>query len=144
MRKKLDENDRILRWPPAFREGIKITHDDLGILEVSIHGETEITAKDLEQMKKFGYIHYRTYVYPFIPKFLKGHIDINDENDLSDFLVTSVTFRSYQPPPLENGSKSDRQVLNKTKLRRTETGPGHQESVRSGRIISKVMTKEMI
>jgi hypothetical protein len=110
MSKKLDENDLAQKWPPIFKDGIKIVDDDLGILEVSMHGETEITAEDLEQMEKFGYIHQRTNVYPCFPKFLEGHMDIIDEDYISDFLVTSVTFREYQTPPLENDGKSDRYV----------------------------------
>jgi hypothetical protein len=111
MRKKLDENDLARKWPLIFRDGIKIVDDDLGILEISIHGEREITAKDLEQMKKFGYIYHRTNVYPYIPNFLKGQVDILDEDYISDFLVTSITFRRYHTPPLENDGESDRQVL---------------------------------
>jgi len=117
MRKKLDENDRMLKWPPVFLEGIKITDHDLGILEVSRHGETEITAKDLDQMKKFGYIHQRTNVYPCFPKYLEGHMDIIDEDYISDFLVTSVTFMSVKDFRWKNGGKSDRQVPRK-KIRR--------------------------
>jgi hypothetical protein len=132
MRKKLDENDRILKWPPVFREGIKITDHNLGILEVSRHGETEITAEDYEQMEKFGYIHVRTNFYKIIPKHLKGHIKIQDEEDFSDFLVTSVTFRRYEAPPLENGGKSDRHILKKTKPQQTEIGVGPRDSVCSG------------
>jgi hypothetical protein len=49
--KKLDENDLVRKWRLPFREGVKITYNDLGILDVIIHGETEITAKDFEQMK---------------------------------------------------------------------------------------------
>jgi hypothetical protein len=102
-------NDTVLRkWPPIFRDGIKIVDDYLGILEISIHGEVEIAAKDLKQMEKLGYIHDKTNVYPCIPKFLKRSIDIKD--DLSEFLVTSVTFREYQAPPLENDGKADRYV----------------------------------
>ena len=44
MRKKLDENDLMQKWPPVFREAIRITDHDLGILEVSRHGESDITA----------------------------------------------------------------------------------------------------
>ena len=111
MRKEPDYNDIVLReLPPVFRDGIKIVDHDLGILEISIHGEVEIAAKDLKQMKKLGYVYDRTNVYPCIPKFLKGHIDIKDEGDLSEFLVTSVTFREYQAPPLENDCRSDRYV----------------------------------
>jgi hypothetical protein len=86
----------------------KFDEKDLG---VSIHGETEMTAKDLEQMRKLGYIHNRTNFYPCIPKFLEVHIDIQDENDLSDFLVASVIFKRYKAPSLENGGKSDKKVL---------------------------------
>ena len=112
MRKEPDYNDTVLRkWPPTFRDGIKIVDHDLRILEISLHGEVEIVAKDLKQMKKLGYIHDKTNVYPCIPTFLEGGIDIKDENDLSEFLVTSVTFREYQAPLLENGGKSDRHVL---------------------------------
>jgi hypothetical protein len=96
MGKEPDYNDIIRRkWPPVFRDGIKITDHFLGILEISMHGEIEIAAKDLKQMKQLGYI----------------HDDIKDEDDLSEFLVTSVTFREYQAPPLENDGKSDRYVL---------------------------------
>jgi hypothetical protein len=111
MSKTLDENDLARKWPPIFRDGIKIVDGDLGILEVSMHGETEITAKDLEQMKKFGYIHERTNVYPYVPKFLEGHMDILDEEYVSDFLVTSVRFMSIKHLCWKNGGKSDRQVL---------------------------------
>jgi len=54
MRKKLDENDLVLKWPPPFRDGIKFTNHDLGRLDVLIQGDTEISAKDFEEMKKFG------------------------------------------------------------------------------------------
>ena len=112
MGKEPDYNDIIRRkWPPVFRDGIKITDHFLGILEISMHGEVEIAAKDLKQMKQLGYIHDRTNVYPCIPKDMEGLIDIKDEDDLSEFLVTSVTFREYQAPPLENDGKSDRYVL---------------------------------
>ena len=110
MRKKLDENDLARKWPPIFKDGIKIVDDYLGILEVSMHGETEITAEDLEQMEKFGYIHQRTNVYPCFPKFLEGHMDIIDEDYISDFLVTSVTFMSIKDFRWKNGGKSDRRA----------------------------------
>jgi hypothetical protein len=110
-KKKLDENELALKWPSIFRDGIKITDHDIGILEVSMHGETEITAKDLKEMKKFGYIHERTNVYACVPKFLEGHIDILDEDYISGFLVTSVTFTRIKHLRWKNGSKSDRQVL---------------------------------
>ena len=132
MRKKLDENDLVLKWPDPFREGVKITDHDLGILEVSIHGETEVTAKDYEQMKKFGYIHVKTNVYPLIPPDLEGYINIQDENDVSVFIVTSVTFRRYQASQLENGGKMDKKVLKKTKPQQTEIAAGASDSVCSG------------
>ena len=111
MRKKLDENDLARKWPPPFRDGIKIVDDDLRILEVSIHGEIEITAEDLEQMEEFGYIHQRTNVYPCFPKFLEGHMDIIDEDYISHFLVTSVRFMSIKHLRWRNGGKGERQVL---------------------------------
>ena len=56
IRKKLDENDLVQKWPTRFRDGIKMTYHDIGVLDVIIHGETDISPKDLEEMKKFGYI----------------------------------------------------------------------------------------
>jgi hypothetical protein len=112
MRKKLDENEIVLRkWPPIFREGLRFTDHDLGIMDVMIQGETEITAKDLEKMKKFGYVFDGIYVSTHVDKSLKGKINIQDEDDVSPFLMTLVAFRYYQAPPLENNGKSDRQVL---------------------------------
>ncbi len=99
------------KWPSVFREGIKITNDYLGILEISMHGKVEITSKDLEKMKKFGFIHDRTNVYPLIPKDLDESLHFQNEDDLSDFIVTSVTFREHQAPQLENDGESDRQVI---------------------------------
>jgi hypothetical protein len=125
MRSKLDENDLVLKWPLPIREGIKISSDALGILEVTIEGETEITSQMLEQMRNDGYIFHKINTYTLSPKPLN---DIQNEDDVSSLLLTSVTFRRYQAPPLENGGKSDRQVLKKTRLRRTETGPAHQGS----------------
>jgi hypothetical protein len=111
MMKQLDENELARKWPSIFRDGIKITGHNTGILEVSMHGETEITTKDLKRMEKLGYIHQRTNVYPCFPKFLEGHMDIIDEDYISDFLVTSVTFTRIKHLRWKNGSKSDRQVL---------------------------------
>ena len=92
MRKKLDENDLVLKWPSPFREGLKFT--DYEILDVLIQGNTELTAKDFEEMKKFGYIF--------------DGICVDDQDGV---LLTLIAFRRYQAPPLENGGKSDRQVL---------------------------------
>jgi hypothetical protein len=121
MRKKLDENDLVLKWPSPFREGVKITNHDLGMLDVMIHGETEITAKDLEEMKeKFGYIFDGICVSTYVNKSLKGNVNIQDEDDVSSFLLTLVAFRRYEAPPLENGGKSDRQVLSCCRGRKFE------------------------
>jgi hypothetical protein len=50
MRKKLDENETVLRkWPPIFRDGLRFTDHDLGIMDVMIQGEAEITTKDLKK-----------------------------------------------------------------------------------------------
>jgi hypothetical protein len=133
MTKKPDYNDIVRRkWPPVFLEGIKIYDDALGVLEVTIEGETEITAEDLEQMKKLGYMHQRTNVYPCIPKFLEGHINIRNEDDVSALFVTSITFREYQAPSLENGGKRHKKVLKKTKPQQTEIAAGASDSVCSG------------
>ena len=94
MRKKLDENDLVQKWPSPFREGLKFTDHDLGLLDVLIQGQTEITAKKFEEMKKFGYIF--------------DGICVDDQDGV---LLTLIAFRRYQAPPLENGGKSDRQVL---------------------------------
>jgi hypothetical protein len=101
-----------------------------------IQGKTEITAKKLEEMKKFGYIFDGICVFTYIDKSLKGNVNIQDEDDLSPFLLTLISFRRYQAPPLENDGKSDKQVLKKRKPRQTETGFVPQESVRSGCNIS--------
>ena len=69
-----------------------------GILDVMIQGNTDVTTKDLEQMKKFGYI-------------FDGFSTPQDEDDVSPFSFTLVAFRRYQAPPLENGGRSDRHVL---------------------------------
>jgi hypothetical protein len=110
MRKKLDENDLVLKWPSPIR-GVKITDHDLGILDVIIHGETEITIKELEEMKKYGYIFDGICVSTYVDKPLKGNVNIQNEDDVSPFLTTLVAFRYYQAPPLENDGESDRQVL---------------------------------
>jgi hypothetical protein len=84
----------------------------LGILDVMILGTTEITAKDLEEMKeKFGYIFDGIRISTHVDKSLKGNVNIQDEDDVSHFLLTLISFRRYQAPPLENGGKSDRQIL---------------------------------
>lgn len=71
MRKKLDENEIVLRkWPPIFREGLRFTDHDLGIMDVMIQGEAEITAKDLKKMKKFGYIFDGMCIYTRVDKSL--------------------------------------------------------------------------
>jgi hypothetical protein len=89
MRKKLDENEIVLRkWPPIFREGLRFTDHDLGIMDVMIQGEAEITAKDLKKMKKFGYIFDGMCIYTHVDKSLKGKINIQDEDDVSPFLMT--------------------------------------------------------
>jgi hypothetical protein len=133
MRKKLDENDLVLKWPAPFREGVKITAHDLRTLDVMIHGETEITAKGLEEMKKFGYIFDGIRVSTYVDKSLKGNLNIQDEDDFSPFLLTLVAFRRYQAPPLENGGKSDKKVLKKTKPQQTGSGVPSHKSVRSGK-----------
>ena len=109
MRKKLDENALVLKWPAPFRDGIKFTNHDLGTLDVIIGCETEITAKDLEEMKKYGYIFDRMAFYISVDESLKGKINVQD--DLLAFLEIAIRFRRYQALPLENGGKSDRQVL---------------------------------
>ena len=137
MRKKPDYNDIVLReMPPVFRDATRITNHDLGILDVMIHGETEITAKDLEWMKeKLGYIFDGIRVSTYVDKSLKGNIEIQDEDDVSPFLLTLVAFRDYQAPSLENDGQSDRKVLHKMKPQQTETGFGQQGSVCSDRSI---------
>jgi hypothetical protein len=131
MRNKLDENDLVLKWPLPIREGIKISSETLGIVEVTIEGETEITSQMLEQMRKNGYIFHKINTYTLRPEPLN---DIQNEDDVSSLLMTSITFRKYQAPPLENGGKSDRQVM---KLRQTGTELGHQRVVRSSRTVGK-------
>jgi hypothetical protein len=111
---------RILKWLPPFRDGLKFTYFDLGILDILIPGKTEITAKMLEKMKKFGCIYQEM-----------GHVDFPDDPGF-----TVVSFRRYHAPPLENGGKSDKKVLKKMKSRRTETGHVPQESVRRGSAVS--------
>jgi hypothetical protein len=112
MRKKLDENEIVLqKYPPIFRDGLRFTDHDLGIMDVMIQGEAEITTKDLKKMRKFGYIFEGIYVSAYVDKSLKGDVNIQDEDDVSPFLMTMVAFRRYDAPPLENGGKSDRQVL---------------------------------
>jgi hypothetical protein len=114
MRKKLDENGLVLKWPAPFRNGLKFTYHDLGILDVIIEGNTEITAKDFKQMKKFGYIF--------------DGICLQDKDDVLPFSLTVVAFRRYKAPPLENGGKSDKKVLKKTKPR-TQIGVPSNDSV---------------
>ena len=112
MRKKLDENEIILqKWPPIFRDGLRFTDHDLGIMDVMIQGEAEITPKDLKKMRKFGYIFDGIYVSAYIDKSLKGNVNIQDEDDVSPFLMTMVALRRYQAPPLESGGKSDIEAL---------------------------------
>lgn len=132
MRKKLDENDLVLKWPPPFRDGLKFTDHDLGILDIIIYGQTEIAAKKFKEMKKFGYIFDGICVSTFIDKSLKGRVDIQNEDDVSAFLMTIISFRDYQAPPLENGGKSDKQVLKKRKRQQTEVGVAPRESACSG------------
>ena len=112
MRKKLDENEIVLRkWPSIFREGLRFTDHDLRIMDVMIFGEAEITAKDLKQMEKYGYVFDGIYVSTHVDKSMKGNVNIQNEDDVSPFLMTLVAFRYYQAPPLENDGESDRQVL---------------------------------
>jgi hypothetical protein len=91
MKKKPNYNDLARELPLPFRNGTKIINDALGILEITIEGETEVTSH-----------------YTHSPKSLK---DIQNEDDISSLLLTSVTFREYQAPPLENDGESDKQVL---------------------------------
>jgi hypothetical protein len=63
-----------------------------------IEKNTEITPKDFKQMKKFGYI-FDGICFS----------RLRDKDDVSPFSL--VAFRRYQAAPLENGGKSDRQVL---------------------------------
>jgi hypothetical protein len=103
MRKKLDENEIVLRkWPPIFRERLRFTDHDLGIMDVMIFGEAEITAKHLKQMKKFGYVFDGIYISAHVDKSMKGNVNIQNEDDVSPFLMTLVAFREYEAPPLEN------------------------------------------
>jgi hypothetical protein len=112
MSKKLDENEIVLqKYPPIFRDGLRFTDHDLGIMDVMIQGEAEITTKDLKKMRKFGYIFEGIYVSAYVDKSLKGNVNIQDEDDVSPFLMTMVAFRRYEAPPLENDGESDRQVL---------------------------------
>ena len=137
MRKKLDENEKVLqKWPPIFRDGLRFTDHDLGIMDVMIQGKAEITPKDLKKMRKFGYIFEGICVFGHVDKSLKGNVNIQNEDDVSPFLMTLVAFRDYQAPPLENDGKSDEKVLKKVKPRRTETRHTSQESVHSGRTVS--------
>jgi hypothetical protein len=130
---KLNFNDLARKWPLPIRKGIKIYDESLGILEVTIEGKTEITSEMLEQMKtKFGYICQKINVYPCIPKSLKGHINIQDEDDVSALFVTSITFREYQAPSLENCGKRDEKALKKTKPQQTEIRVGARDSVCGG------------
>jgi hypothetical protein len=129
MRKKPNYNDVARKWPLPIRKGIKISNDTLGILEITIEGETEITSQMLEHMKKDGYIFHKINTYTYSPKSLN---DIKDEDDASSSLLTSITFREHEAPPLENGGKSDEQALKKIKPQQTEIRVGPRDSVCSG------------
>jgi hypothetical protein len=82
----------------------------------------------LEQMKEYGLLFNS----------VSSSIDYDSQgvDALSVFAMTTITFREYQYPSLENNGKRDRQILKKMKPRRTETGLAPQESVRSGRTVS--------
>jgi hypothetical protein len=75
MREKSNYNDLAREWPLPFRNGIKISNDALGILEITIEGETEITSKMLEHMEREDYIFQKINTYTYSPKSLK---DIQD------------------------------------------------------------------
>jgi hypothetical protein len=110
-KQKPNYNDHVLKWPLPFRNAIKIDNDALGVDEFTIEGKTRITAKDLEQMKNDGYIFQRIDVYK-----------------IDSDLLTSVTFRQYQAPSLENGGRSDKKVLKKSKPQQTGIRVGALES----------------
>jgi len=66
-------------------------------------------------MKKDGYIFQRIDVYK-----------------IDSDLLTSVTFRQYQAPPLENGGRTDKKVLKKAKPQQTGIDAGACDSVCCG------------
>jgi hypothetical protein len=129
VRKKLDYNDIVRRkWPAPFRNGIRFYSLSLGLYIITIEGQVEITSKMLEQMKECGLLFNS----------VSSSIDYDSQgvDALSAIAMTTITFREYQSPSLENNGKRDRQILKKMKPRRTETGLAPQESVRSGRTVS--------
>jgi hypothetical protein len=128
MRKKPNYNDLARKWPLPFRNGIKFYSASLGLLIITIEGGSERTSEMLKQMEKCGLL--------FNSVSSSIDVDIQGEDALSSFAMTTITFREYQAPPLENGGKSDRQILKKIKPQQTETGLDPQESVRSGCSIS--------
>ena len=91
MRNKLDENDLVLKWTLPIREGIKISSDAVGILEVTIEGETEITSQMLEQMRKDGYMFYKINTYTLSPKPLN---DIQNEDDVSSLWLLTNNYQN--------------------------------------------------
>jgi hypothetical protein len=121
MRKKPDYNDLARKWPLPIRKGIKFPLQLLRRLIVIIEGDTKITPKMLEQMAQTGLIFEKMSSFIHIPEFLKDEVDSQDEDVLSSFIMTAITFRDCQSPSLENYGKSDRQTLKKMKPRRTET-----------------------
>src|SRR5215212_933728 len=124
MKKHPDYNDLARKWPLPIRNGIKFSCSEE--LVVFTEGKKKITSKMLEQMKKSDLIFESISSFIDIPKFLKDKVDIQDEDVLSSFILTAIKFRY---------ANSHKQSVKKMKPRRTETGLGRQESVRSGHMV---------
>jgi hypothetical protein len=130
MRKKPDYNDLARKWPLPFRNGLKYYSHTFRRLLIYVGGDEEITSEMLEQMKKSDLLFDRIISFIHIPKFLRDKIDLQ-EDALSAFIITAITFKHHDAPTLENDRKSTRRVSKKIKPRRTETGLAPPESVRS-------------
>ena len=84
------------------------------ILEVVLAGRVVITAETIEAMKESGYIlkiFYNSVDPELIDSIGDFQSEIQNEDDVPDYIRTTLLLKDTELPPLENGGKSDIQAL---------------------------------
>jgi hypothetical protein len=84
------------------------------ILEVVLAGRVVITAEIIEAMKESGYIlkiFYNSVDPELIDSIGDFQSEIQNEDDVPDYIRTTLLLKDTELPPLENGGKSDIQAL---------------------------------
>jgi hypothetical protein len=104
---------------------------ETGIIEIVLAGRVAINAQITEGMKKSGLIVETTF-NSIAPEFIGSlgdfQSDIQNEDDVPEFICTTMRIKDTELPPLENSGKSDTGVPRRDPLDAEFVAAGFESS----------------